>query len=285
MSKDYSLLVVLVAFFFVVIISVYAISNIDFSDDLIDALSRSDTNVNGAVDVFVQDQTSFSVDLYAHTVVGSTTLASNVFIDDETITVSDSTGIVPGMAIGVSNDNDLIQSLVASVSGNVVTLSSPLDFDFSIGDSVVFGDWDFSSANGAVTPVVFYVHVPKNSQYDFYSVTLTIEDNSVMYESTFGGRTSLSRGLVGRLVDGSSKTFLLVTNNAGFRENGFTTSYGGMVPSGTYSFSGIKNIRTVNGVALRIDGRTDDYLEFIVRDDLTGLSKMAVSVHGHKVEN
>ena len=106
----------------------------------------------------------------------------------------------------------------------------------------------------------------------------------ISVDSTFGGITALSNGFIARVVDGASKTFFIITNNAGFRENGFTNQYNEKVPSGTYSFSAVKNIREVNGVALRLTGGANDYFEFIVRDDLTELSKMAVAVHGHEVE-
>ena len=244
-----------------------------------------DVVVDGSVDVYVQDQTTFPFDIYAHTFVNTTSLVVDVVRDDRIIVVDDSSGAVVGMAIDIVDKNNFFQSMIKDVSGDTITLSSPIDSSFKAGSTVSFGEWDFSDVDGSVDPVSFYVKIPNNKDYDFYTMTLNIEDNTVMYDSTFGGLVALPNGFIGRAIDGISKTFFIITNNGGFRENGFTVLYNDKVPSGTYSFSAVKNIREVNGVSLRLNGFEDEYLEFIVQDDLTGLSKLAVAVHGHEVED
>lgn len=269
-----SLLVVALLFLFV---SNYSNSRVE---ELVEGVV-----IDGSVDVYVQDQTTFPFDIYAHTFVNTTSLVVETVTDSRNVVVSDSTGATVGMAIDIVNDDSFFQSLITAVDGNNITLASPIDCCFEVGSVVSFGDWDFSGVDGSVSPKSFYVRIPTNKDYDFYTMTLNIEDNNVMYDSTFGGLSALSNGFIGRAIDGISKTFFVITNNGGFRENGFTVLYNDKVPSGTYSFSAVKNIREVNGVALRLNGEQEEYLEFIVQDDLTGLSKMAVAVHGHEVED
>jgi len=258
-------------------------SFVGFKNDLLNTISDNNIEDIDSFDVYVQDQTTFPFDIYAHTIVNTTSITADVPIYSDYIIVSDSSGAIPGMAIDIVSDDRFFQSLIKSVDGNNISLFSPIDSVFSVGDIVDFGDWDFSTADGSVDPVSFYVKIPNSVSYDFYTMTMSIEDNIVMYDSTFGSLPSLTNGFIARAVDGNSKTFFIITNNAGFRENGFTIVYDAKVPSGTYSMNAVKNIREVNGVALRLNGEEDEYVEFIVRDDLTDLNKMAIAVHGHEV--
>ena len=65
---------------------------------------------NGSLDVNIQDQHSSLVELFLHDILASTTLASVTVVDDESVTVVSSTGMVTGQAIRLDGEtNDQFQ--------------------------------------------------------------------------------------------------------------------------------------------------------------------------------
>lgn len=48
-------------------------------------------------------------------------------------------------------------------------------------------------------------------------------------------------------------------------------------------YRGIKNLREINGVAIRIGEGEYSSIEILVQDDLTGLDKLTIAGHGHRV--
>ena len=109
-------------------------------------------------------------------------------------------------------------------------------------------------------------------------------DDAAMDDSKFGSLTALTNGIIARRTDGSIANFFLVTNNAGFFQYGYDTTYPDKVPAGVYSFRARKDVRNINGTIIGLDGTTDDELQIIINDNLTGLSEFTVQVHGHIVE-
>ena len=238
----------------------------------------------GNVEVSIQDQFSTSIDLYLCSILGTTSPTTQISIDDKSTTVDNITGATVGDCINIRENDRYFQSIVNGVAGNVVSFASPCDYNFTTNADVCFGEWDLSTVNGSVNPVEFFVCPPENAKYDIYTIVVSFEDNSAMYESTFGGISALSNGFVIRITDGYTKNLCLISNNGGFKEYGFDTIYETKVPSGTYAFSANKNFKETNGVSLRIDGSTQDKIRVIVQDDLTAITKLSVSVHGHLVE-
>jgi hypothetical protein len=233
--------------------------------------------------VNIQDKTSEIIDLYVCKINGTTNPTSGINVDDKQVTVANNTGAVVGDCINIQENGHYSQSIISNVAGNIISFSSPIDYAYTTSAIVYFGEWDLATANGSVTPQIFHICPPDGVKYDIYAISISIEDNTVMYESKFGGITALTNGLIGRVTDGYTKNLFLVTNNGGFREYGFITEYPDKVPTGSYAFWGNKQISRDNGVAIRLNGTTEDKIEIIVQDDLTGLSKFAITVHGHVV--
>lgn len=235
-------------------------------------------------DVLIQDQYSDAVDLYLCQLNGTTNPTFDIDANDTLITVDDSSAAVIGDCINIREGTKYFQSIVTDINDSIITIQSPCDNDFTTDAIVCFGEWNLATANGADSSLSFFSCPPPNARYDIYSITISFEDNAIMYESTFGGIAALTKGIVCRIVDGYNKQLFLVTNNAGFHEYGFDTFYPEKVPSGTYAFWARKNFKELNGVSLRIDGANNDRIEVIVSDDLTALTKLAITIHGHLVE-
>jgi hypothetical protein len=240
---------------------------------------------NGSVAVAIQNQYSESVDLYLCETTGETNPSAEIEQDDMSFTVVSASGATQYQAVSIIENGHVFQTIVASIDGTTINIGSRADSDFSTRADVVFGNWDFSIADGSSTPVFYFAGPPSGTKWDIYSIGVAIEDNAAMYESTFGGIAQLSNGIAGALVDGIAKQLFLISNNAGFREYAFETEYPLKVPSGTYAFWAKKNFPIENGVSLRLDGDSGDQIQIPIRDNLTDITKMSVTVHGHVVES
>ena len=237
---------------------------------------------DGAVQVVVSDQSSESVDFYFCDHSASTTLSSPVSIGDDSVSVSSASGAILYGTIGISEDGHAFQTIVSAINGSTISIGSPSDYNFSTSAVVYFGNWNMN-VDGSVSDVVYYIGPPPGATWDIYTLSISMEDNIMMYESTFAGIPELTNGIAARLIDGISKQLFLVNNNAGFREYGFITDYPAKVPTGTYAFGARKNYPDTNGVSLRLYGDSGDRIEFPIRDDLTDITKLAVTAHGHHV--
>ena len=118
---------------------------------------------NGAAPVNIQDQTSPPFDLYFIQATGtSTTVGTAPSIDDTTLTLASATGFVDGTYFGVfnaANNRYFFASQVGAASGNDITIDTPIDFEFEVGDNVLAFSRDLS-VDGSVTPQVFEIQGP-----------------------------------------------------------------------------------------------------------------------------
>lgn len=237
---------------------------------------------NGAVPVVVSDQHSEPINLYFCDHSASTTLAADADIGDDQISVTSAAGAILYGAFGVYENGHVWQTLTSAIDGTTITTASRSDYNFSAGATVYFGNWDMS-VDGSTTPVVYYIGPPPGVKWDIYELIISMEDNTAMYESTFAGIAALTKPLTARVVDGFSKQLFVINNNGGFREQGFIVDYPAKVPAGTYAFGAYKNFPQTLGVSIRLDGDAGDRIEIPVRDNLTGITKVAMTVQGHVV--
>lgn len=221
--------------------------------------------------------------MYLCKINGTTNPTSALEIDDRTITVDSNTGAVVGDCVNITEGGRYWQTIVTGIADCVITVASPCDYAFTTSASVCFGSWNLN-VDGSTTSQEFVLCSPPDIDYDIYAISIAMLDKTAMEDSKFGGLTQLTNGIVGRIYDGYTKNLFLISNNAGFRENGFYTEYPEKVPTGDYAFWANKNYSQNNGVAIRIKGVDKDKISIIVQDDLTGLDKLAIVIHGHVVE-
>ena len=238
-----------------------------------------------ALDVLPQDPEYIGFNLYLCSQLAETTLASNATLNGNTIVVTNATGFATGKAINISQGNRIFQSLITNVTGTTITLASPLDYAFTTGAIVETGNWNLNQ-NGSVTPVIFKIKPPSGVKFHITAISITITDDGTMDDSKFGSLAALANGIVCRRVNGNIANFFLITNNRGFYQTGYDYQYNDRAGgTGAYGFLARKKIREVNGNIISLNGATDDELQIIVRDNLTGLTEFTVQAHGHIVED
>lgn len=240
-----------------------------------------------STDVYIQDQTSELVELYLCQLINAVTLASNTTIDTYTFNLVAGHGVVVGNMMCFKEGTHFMQADVLIVATNTITIDRPLDFAFTTAATVNRTTHDMN-VNGSVTRQVFEVS-PINTtvNFDITSIIFSIEDNSVMDTSLFGGLPALTRGIVLRRTDGTYKTIFNAKSNDDFFHHCDDHIFIDKAPSGYYGFVTTKrfNGQSNNGVALRLNVASGDAIQVIVQDDLTGLTGFEVIVRGHVVVN
>ena len=238
----------------------------------------------GNLQVAIQDQFTESVDLYAHIDKITPSLTVDTTLYDDFIIVDSIASVVAGDVIFITEGKRFFQSIVLSAAVLTINMASSLDFAFTTAAIVHIGSWNLN-VDGSGTTQIAHVLVPPEAQVDIYQINVSITDNVDMDSAKFGGIAALTNGILFRVVNHTIKNLPLVVNNIGFSEQGFNISYDPNAPAGVYGFQAKKNYHEVNGVSLRLNGKTNDKLECLIRDDLTDLSLFDITVNGHIVQD
>ena len=238
-------------------------------------------------DVALQDQTTPPFFVYMNEVISSTTLADTFRINDTYVVLDDVTGIVSGNYIGIFNItyNRFFAANVISVSNDTVTLDTPSDFDFQIGD--VFQDGNKNmNVDGSVTPRIFSLRADPALDFtvDVTRIILHIIDQTAMDDAKFGGIAALTNGVVLRRTDGFYFNLFNVKTNGEMGELSFDKVYDDKAPSGFFGFTSRLTFAGQNKVGVTIRLAPDEDLQLIIQDDLTDLDDFRVMVEGHIVE-
>lgn len=248
---------------------------------------------NGALDAFIQDQTSPPLDLYFTQAINAPSALSNATIINATSVVIDSVanfsaGNYMGIFSGASGEGRFYFGEVISVVGNTITLDSPLDFAYDAGDPVVSTTRELN-VNGAGTSQIFQIQVGG------VNTPITVDITKIMIQATtsgtpdfadFGDITGgLINGVVLRQVDGVTRNFWNIKTNGEFANIAYDfTPYlaanPGLGVNGfavRFTFSG----QAEHGVAVRLDPA--DLLQVIIQDDLSDLLTFRIIAQGHVV--
>ena len=252
-------------------------------------------DLNAGVDINIQDQTTDAVIIHFNKVSNSTTLSVAAEIDDGlnyTITVVDDTGVVAGSMIILFHpaSERFSTAHALSTTNNVITLDRPIDFDYPIGTFVDIASVDLA-VDGSSTRQVFGLRgtgAPPgvDISFDMTRIILVCTCENAVNMSTFGDIIGgLTNGLVLRTRnDRYHNIFNIKTNldisNIMYDFDFFDSTKQEAVYGfkGRLTFAGTSKI----GVAIRLPIGTD--AEFLVQDNLSGLTSLKVFAEGHIVE-
>lgn len=247
---------------------------------------------DGSIDVNVQDQTTPPIDFFFTQINGvPTTVATATNFDEDWINVASVANCAIGDYLGAFNADDEESNrayfgTIQSITGTNITLDTPLDFNYSIGDTVGCFERNLN-VDGSVTRQIFSVQVgPSATQsIDITRLMISFITDTTVSLDTFGDLATLTNGLVLRRVDGRIDNIWNVKNNGEIANLCFDyTPYASTNPNQgqdgakfRYTFAG----QDKHGVAVRLD--PGDSLELIIQDDLTGLQQFRVIAEGHYV--
>jgi hypothetical protein len=241
-------------------------------------------NEKGIFQVSIKDQFTDSIDLYAHIDKVQPAIIINTSLYDEAIVVDSIASVAAGDVIVIYEGCRFYQSIVLSAAVLTINLASPLDFAFTTAAVVHIGTWNLT-VNGSVTPQIAHIFVPSECEFNIYQINVSITDDVVMDSAKFGGIAALTNGILFRVVNSTIKNLPLVVNNIGFSEQGFDINYDDKAPAGVYGFQAKKNYPVINGVSLRLNGATNDEIQCLIRDDLTDLTMLNITINGHVAQD
>lgn len=232
--------------------------------------------------VTLQDQHTEAFVLYLYNTAATPSITTDTAVDDESIEVDDSTGVVAGHAITIFDGGRIFQSIVTNVPDSThIEFASPLDYPFTTAATVETGAYNLN-VDGSTTPKEFSISPPTGIELDVTDIRVTFKSPSTIDPFEFGGISALTNGLVIRNVNGITKNNAVIINNTGLYEHGFELEYddrgGG---GGFYALRCKKNFPEVHGVTLRMTDDAGDSLKVKVQDNLTGLTQMIIVVLGH----
>lgn len=219
---------------------------------------------------------------------GTTTLTAQANLNDRVISVADATGITAGTYIALFNlaTNRFYAGFVVSVNVLDLTIDSPIDSTFEIGDLVGFGT-DQMNVDGSITPVIFTLRGADpglDVTIDVTRIIFTCTTENTVDLSRFGDIVGgLTNGMVMRQVNGITNNIFNIKTNGDianimydwtpFDTNNIQHGRNGFVARLT--FSGQEKM----GAVIRV--KPGENIEFIIQDDLSTLLTFSIIAEGH----
>lgn len=279
------------------------------------SVSESDPNgvteTNGAYPVNIQDQTSPAIEHYLYQILNVVAVVGAYSIAQNTITFADGHNFTA--PVGFANDYIVLmytdesqptealqyrfyQARVVLVNGNDVTFAVPLGFD--IVNANIDGAWRVNVNMALVVgdiaaPVKFFTTPVNGVKWDLTRTMIDMISGSAPDDGLFGGGPQLVYGLYFGFESIATNFFEFLVNiqdNGDFRSTAFDVNYtlrsGGQ---GTYGISTRKSFAGQDkyGVAIRLDGETNDEFVSYVQDNLAAgaqnIDRLRIKVMGHLV--
>jgi hypothetical protein len=260
--------------------------------DLLTLLSK--LKILASNDTNAQDQDSPPFDFFFTQIKGApTTIAVETVIDEYTVTVADGSACGIGDYFGMfnalnPNDNRYSFSTILGISTNVLTLDTPVDFAFKIGDTAACFTRDMN-VDGSVTPQVFRIQVGSaaTQSIDITRIMISMLTASPVSLAKFGDidPSLIIRGLVLRRTNGDVRNIWNAKSNGEIANLTFDYDpYTALNPAQgqdgakfRYTLAG----QAKHGVVVRL--HPGDSLDLIVQDPLQTLVQFRVIGEGHVV--
>lgn len=246
---------------------------------------------NGGIPVNVQDQTTPPIDaLFAQSIsdftLSADTVASGIIVGSLVydFVATAAHGIAPAdeiLLIDVVGNRSFFAK-VLSVAVNTITVDRPIDHVFPFATALGRIVTTEMAVNGSVTPQIFSLRsgaVPT----DITRTIMTMLSASSMDDGLFGSLGALTRGLVLRIVNTYQKTIFCFKTNGEIKQFCYDVDYSDKAPAGLYGLTARLTFagQDKHGVTLRI--QDTDVIQWVVQDNLTGLTSLKLSAEGHLV--
>lgn len=245
------------------------------------------------IDVDIQDNPSDRISILLAYTLGDVISMSGTAKDVDVFNiVTDGTVPAIGEYICFQEDGKVSQEELTSVvlvSGNeyTVTISEPLDYDYTTASACVIQTADMN-INTIGTVMKFEIGPKGDYSWDITRMIVSMVLTTAGDDGKFGNLTALTTSQYFRKEDSdNSQNLFEVKENSDFRLEGYDLSYplrsGG---GGDYGLAAriTFNGRDKSGVVIRLNGITNDRFQTSIRDsDLSGIVKYRVKLQGHVV--
>lgn len=257
----------------------------------------SPLDVNGNVEVAIQDQYSEIIDLKLSKKIADINITMNTNIDDKFVNIS--SGVVPIVynSVCFKENESFYQGNIISVislggSNYQIELDKPLDYAFTTlgGCSIRTDNW---AVDGSIIPQIFSVS-PSSLNNVSWDVTRVIfgcigdgvgASNDAPDMSSFFTTSIIDNGIVFRVVDGFTKNIFSAYDNFHLGLEAYDVIFYPKNRLGLYAVTTRRSFNgdDKNGVTIRLNSETNDSFELIIQDDLTDMEECHAIAQGHKV--
>jgi len=246
---------------------------------------------NGGIAVNVQDQTTRPFDIRVNQIISSAySLTVAPTVNSYDFTLNTTAGLAIGDGIALLEQNGMPQLLfgeIQNIAGNVVTIDTPVPFNFTPSITTVFEFDNDLTVDGSVTAQEFEICNFFQEDVDIVRFIWHCTDGSAMDDGNFCGITELTRGLVLRKqkADGYYINYWNVKNNGQWGELAFDKVYDAKAPAGTFGFTSRLTYggQSKHGVVIRL--APTECIQLVVQDNLGALTSASLMVEGHFVQN
>jgi len=232
------------------------------------------------------DVHSVPVNEYFHRHTGvSTALAAPVTAGDTVINVADTS--IANLDRVQIEDGIIETTFPIVISGGgtaTLQLDRPLDYDFSIGDTVEVVTINMAVVGSISSPVEFRILADGDQVWHIVRFLLGAVFDSAADDSKFGNMDALTNGCILRGYNAASNQYRTFTNwktNSDIKMDMFNLNYTDKAGPGEYGMNGRGSIKDGTGAAPRTDGAAGDYLELLIQDDLSDLITFRLKAQGH----
>jgi hypothetical protein len=259
---------------------------------LYDGSGNKLNSFSGALNVHDADVHTESVVHYVFQDSGSPyTLSVNAAQLDTSITLTSVVGLSVNDYLHITdtsnNNHEHSAQQITAIVGSVVTLSNPLDHAFLAASTTVQKILRNMNLSGSIgSPQIFKLQPSLSETWHITHISVSITDNSVMDDATFGGISALANGLVVRVVNATTTDYFTLfrwKTNSSFQRDAVSYEYNAKAPSGVYGFTAHIELKNTYGTIARIANTATEniYLDFLIQDNLTALSTLEIKCHGH----
>jgi len=220
----------------------------------------------------------------------TTTLTAQAVAGSTTLSFTSAVGFAVGSFIEIDNtatgDSESHHPIITAIVGTVITLDSPLDRTYEIGDIVTLAIHNLNVVASIGAAESFYIAPHTGDKWHLTRILIEMTMDTAGDNALFGDLPSLTNGIALRKYDGTTglfNTFTVWKNNGDIATDVYDVSY--IARSDNAGSFGI-NIRgtfTRSGGIVELDGTAGDYIEVLVQDDLSGLISFKAKCQGHFV--
>ena len=221
---------------------------------------------------------------HRHTGIDTTLAVANV-AGATSITVVNATGF--NVRDFFQIENGVIETTfpqVTAIVGNVFTLDRPLDNAFSIGDNIEAVSFNMNVVGSLASPVAFRLIPDQDQLWHIVRFLLGMIHSSAADDSLFGNLPALTNGCVLRAYNATAdqyRTFTLWKSNGDIKMDMFDLVYTDKAGPGVFGTNGRGSVKLATGAVPKLSGIAGDYMELLVQDDLSGLTKFNLKGQGH----
>lgn len=202
-------------------------------------------------------------------------------LNDKYIMLESGHGIIAGDRLALFEGTRVYGGFVTGVSGQNISLDTPLDYNFSLSAASVTLNRDMN-VDGSTIPQIFQIGTVADLPLQITRINFAMTDGSSGDDTTFGGCPALTNGIVLRFIDGAWFNIFNVKTNGDLRKvAGGDFIYSDKAGGGAHGFSSRVTFNGQDKMDTVIEVMQGEQLQIIIQDDLTCLTSFDVTAQGN----